>query len=163
MTEKVITYKFRRTIIAAGECFPPYKIPDPQLFDTPRGKVASGARPFDCFMASGSRCWAIELKMMRRKKPWTAAEVKKKLPDHQYANLRLWEMHGGVSARSIVAAYNEVDRKLWCYVMQNGEFIYTFTISRQGEFFNVEEARAHFFKHPPIEPVKRKRRRRKKA
>lgn len=148
MKEKEITYKLRRSIMAAGDAFI-YKIPDPQLFDTPRGKVMSGKRPFDCIMAAGRRCWAIELKMMRRRKPWTAKEVKKKIADHQYEALRAWEMYGGVVARSVVAAYNEVDRKLWCYMMQNGEFIYTFTIGRQGDIFNVEEVRAHFFQPPP--------------
>lgn len=153
MKEKQISLMFRHTVIAVGAkeggAFI-YKIPDPSFFTKPDGtRVPSSRRPFDIIMAAGKRVWAIELKMMRRKKPWRPPEVKAHIEEHQYAALRMWELCGGVTARSVVAAYNTSDRRLWCYMMLNGEFRYVFSIGRQGPDFSPEDVTAHFFHHMP--------------
>lgn len=153
MKEKDVILKWRHTALAAGRHHDGvffYKIPDPPFFTRSDGtRVPSSRRPFDAIMAAGRRAWALEFKMMRRKRPWRPAEVRKNIADHQYEALCLWEACGGVTARAVVLAYNATDRKLWCYRLLDGEFNHVFAIGRQGPDFSVQDFSQHFILRRP--------------
>lgn len=167
MRESDILLKLRHTFKAAAErtgkaCFW-YKIPDPPLvekrdkFGRPvlgeDGKPVSfpaSKRPFDVVVVAGGYAYALETKMMRRKKPWLVDEVFRQLAPHQLESLQLWERAGTPGARSMVAAYNEVEKAAYFYMMLDGKFYHCWALPREHEDFRVTDVVQRFFVHPVL-------------